>query len=120
MRAEIRRPIAQELGPQLAHQMKILLPALVMAALLHLVYALARSVRERNHRVAILDPGSKHELSQNKSSNASCDSPVGRAPGLILERQPVRPPLGRFFIAPLLFLALGHYLRQHHFIARLV
>ena len=62
VRAVVRRPVAQVLQAQLAHQLEVLAPALVVAALRHLVDAEVAAVRGRDHGVAVLDPGGEEEI----------------------------------------------------------
>src|ERR1051326_6854321 len=57
VRAVVRRAVAEELYPQIFDELKVFAPALVVAALLHLVHALRLPAGQGDDGVAVLDAG---------------------------------------------------------------
>jgi hypothetical protein len=62
VRRVVRRPVAQIAKAERAHQVEILLPALVVTRLRHLVDAQIVAITPTHDRVAVLDAGGEQEI----------------------------------------------------------
>src|SRR5690242_11423300 len=75
----VRGSITQELDTKFTDEFKVLLPALIVIAFLHLVHTLRSSVRQAYRGIAVLNPCGKHELCQRISFNTELQFGSGPA-----------------------------------------